>query len=78
MDNKLNKIKELVKQLNKYSYEYYTLDNPSISDKEFDVKYNELLALEKETGIVLPDSPTQKVGGEILEGFEKVNHKNKL
>ena len=54
MDNKLNKIKELVKQLNKYSYEYYTLDNPSKSDEEFDVKYNELLATKKETGVVLP------------------------
>ena len=69
MDNKLNKIKELVKQLNKYSYEYYTLDNPSVSDKEFDIKYNELLALEKETGIVLPDSPTQKSRWRNLRRF---------
>ena len=69
---------KLVEELNKWNYEYYTLDNPSVSDKDYDEKYNELLKLEKETGIVLPNSPTVKVGGETLEGFEKVEHKNKL
>lgn len=74
----MERIKELVQQLNKLSFEYYTLDNPSTSDKEFDVLYDELVTLETETGLILSDSPTQKVGGEILKGFDKVVHKNKL
>lgn len=74
----MERIKELVQQLNQYNYEYYTLDNPSLSDKQYDVLYNELVTLETETGLILSDSPTQKVGGEILKGFDKVIHKNKL
>ena len=74
----MQRIKELVQQLNQYNYEYYTLDNPRISDKQYDVLYDELLELETETGLILSDSPTQKVGGEILKGFDKVVHKNKL
>ena len=74
----MEEIKELVDKLNRYSYEYYTLDNPTISDKEYDKLYDKLLDLEKETGVILPNSPTQRVGGEILKGFKKVNHKNKL
>jgi DNA ligase (NAD+) len=74
----INKINELVEELNKYCFEYYALDNPIISDKQFDEKYDELVKLEKETGYVHPNSPTQRVGDKILEGFEKVEHKNKL
>lgn len=69
---------ELIEKLNHWNYEYYTLDNPSVSDKDYDEKYYELQELERETGIILPNSPTQKIGGQILEGFKKVEHKNKL
>lgn len=69
---------KLIEKLNRWNYEYYTLDNPSKSDKDYDEEYNKLLKLEKETEIILPNSPTQKVGGEILEGFEKVERKTKL
>ena len=68
----------LVQKLNEYAYNYYVLDKPIVSDKDYDVLYDELIAIEKETGIVLPDSPTQRVGGEILKGFQKVEHKVKL
>lgn len=74
----MREIRELIEKLNRYAYEYYTLDNPSISDKEYDELYDRLVKLEKETGIIDEDSPTQKVGGKILDGFSKVIHKNKL
>ncbi|HHY05507.1 MAG TPA: NAD-dependent DNA ligase LigA [Clostridia bacterium] len=72
------RIKELVAKLNQYAYEYYTLDNPSVSDVEYDRLYDELRALEQETGLVLPDSPTQRVGDVILTGFKKHTHKARL
>ncbi|EJO5347704.1 NAD-dependent DNA ligase LigA [Clostridium botulinum] len=78
MDNKLKKMKELVEELNQYAYEYYVLDNPSISDKEYDLKYDELLLLEKETKVTLPYSPTQRVGDNILGQFSKYTHKGRL
>ncbi len=68
----------LVQKLNEYAYNYYVLDKPIVSDKDYDVLYDELLAIEKQTGIILKDSPTQRVGGEILKGFKKVEHKIKL
>lgn len=74
----MEEMNQLVNTINRWNYEYYTLDNPSVSDKEYDKLYNELLRLEKETGIILPNSPTGKIGGEILSGFEKVEHKKKL
>ena len=77
MDNK-KRIEELVKELNRYSYEYYTLDNPSVTDKEYDVKYDELKRLEKEENYVLPYSPTLRVGDTVLEGFNKYTHKARL
>ncbi|MBC8060364.1 MAG: NAD-dependent DNA ligase LigA [Clostridiaceae bacterium] len=73
-----SKIKELVEELNRFSVEYYKMDNPSISDKEYDEKYYELLNLEKETGIVLPYSPSQRVGDGILGHFNKYTHKGRL
>lgn len=76
--DKISKITELVEELNKYAYEYYVLDNPSISDKQYDAKYDDLFQLEKEVGIILPNSPTQRVGDTVLSGFEKVTHVNKL
>lgn len=68
------RIEELVKQLNDYNYHYYTLDEPIVSDGEYDKLYDELVKLEHETGVVLPESPTQRVGGELLEGFVKHTH----
>ncbi|GGG19391.1 NAD-dependent DNA ligase LigA [Paenibacillus aceti] len=68
------RMEQLVEQLNHYSYHYYTLDQPLISDKEYDALYDELTALEAETGVTLPDSPTIRVGGELLEGFKPHRH----
>ena len=72
--NKIERIKELVKLLNKASDAYYVNDNPIMADKEYDKLYDELEALEKETGYIIASSVTQKVQGKILEGFQKVTH----
>lgn len=77
-NDKLKIIKELIDELNRYSYEYYVLDSTSISDKEYDKKYDDLVKLEKETNIVLPYSPTQRVGDVILSEFQKYTHKGRL
>ncbi|GIP08724.1 DNA ligase 2 [Paenibacillus macerans] len=74
----MQKMKQLVEQLNKYNYHYYTLDEPLISDKEYDQLYDELTALEAETGVTLPDSPTMRVGGELLQGFKPHRHLSPL
>jgi len=76
--DKLSRIKELITLIDKYNYAYYTLDESLISNKEWDDLYYELVALEKETGIILENSPTQKVGDVVLEKFEKVKHEKKL
>lgn len=60
--------------LNKYAYEYYVLDNPTVADAEYDALYDELSALEKSSGTILPDSPTIRVGGQVLPGFQKHTH----
>lgn len=70
----MHTMEELVAELNQYNYHYYTLDAPKISDKEYDVLYDKLVALEAESGITLPDSPTQRVGGELLKGFTPHRH----
>lgn len=67
-----------MKLLNKYAYEYYVLDNPLISDKEYDKKYDELVQLEKETNYIGQNSPTQRVGDIVLPEFKKVTHRNHL
>lgn len=77
-EERIDRIKELIEELNEYAYEYYVLDNPTISDKEYDKKYDELVALEKETGYVLPYSPSQRVGDVILSEFQKYTHKGRL
>ena len=69
----MNKIKELVDKLNYYT-KLYDEGQPQISDKEWDDMYFELVALEKEMGIYLPDSPTQKVNFTIISKLEKVEH----
>ncbi|MDO5760011.1 MAG: NAD-dependent DNA ligase LigA [Bacteroidota bacterium] len=70
------KIEELRKQINKYSYEYYVLDQPTIEDREFDSLLKELEDLEKQyPEYFSPDSPTQRVGGEINKDFKQVTHR---
>ena len=72
------RIRELVDKLNEYSKAYYVLDAPKISDKEYDELYDELLRLEEQSGIILPDSPTQRVGGDPLPCFEPHTHVHRL
>ncbi|MFS9132797.1 NAD-dependent DNA ligase LigA [Streptococcus infantis] len=73
------RMKELVELLNRYATEYYTSDNPSVSDSEYDRLYRELVELEKaHPDQVLLESPTHRVGGKILDGFEKYSHQYPL
>ena len=74
----MDRMHELVEKLNEYAYQYYTLDNPTVSDVEYDRLYDELLALEKETGIVLDNSPTKRVGDVVLKKFQTVKHLGRL
>lgn len=74
----MERMKELVSLLNKYAHEYYNLDNPTVSDKEYDMLYDELIALEKQTGTVLFDSPSRRVGGQPISAFKKHEHIQKL
>ncbi|NWK09605.1 NAD-dependent DNA ligase LigA [Clostridium cadaveris] len=76
--DKRKRIEELIEELNRYSHEYYVLDNPSVSDKDYDIKYDELRKLEEETGIVLSYSPTVRVGDGVLPQFKKYTHKARL
>jgi len=71
---KHERLKQLVNELNEHNYLYYVLDNPSISDRDYDKLYDELMSLELETGIVLHNSPTLRVGGETLKGFTQHTH----
>ena len=77
MDENLQ-MQELVKKLNKYSYEYYTLSDTSISNDEYDALYRKLKTLEMKLNYILPDSPTQRIGDIILDKFEKHEHKFRL
>lgn len=74
----MNRMRELVDRLNETAYQYYTLDNPTISDREWDALYDELVKMEAETGERLPDSPTRRVGGEPLAQFEPHAHLARL
>ncbi|MGR0121222.1 NAD-dependent DNA ligase LigA [Bacillus halotolerans] len=66
---------ELRRTINKYSYEYYTLDEPSVPDAEYDRLMQELITIEEEhPELRTPDSPTQRVGGAVLDAFQKVTH----
>jgi len=78
MSEAMAAMKSLIEEINQHNYNYYTLDNPTISDKEYDLLYDRLVALEQETGVILPDSPTQRVGGEVLKGFEPHRHLSRL
>ena len=70
----MDRMRELVDLLNKYGYEYYNLDNPTVSDGEYDALYDELKRLERESGTVYPDSPTKRVGGEPISEFSIHKH----
>lgn len=70
----IDKMKALIRQLNEASEAYYKYDNPIMSDKAYDALYDELVALEAKTGVILAGSPTQKVQGYLLKGFDKVEH----
>lgn len=73
--NAAERIQELREELNRYNYEYHTLDEPSVSDYEYDMKLRELIELEEANPeLQAPDSPSQRVGGAPLEGFVKVQH----
>ncbi|WP_435167046.1 NAD-dependent DNA ligase LigA [Paenibacillus glycanilyticus] len=74
----LTRMQELAAEISAHNYSYYTLDQPTINDADYDKLYDELVALEAATGIVLPDSPTQRVGGELLKGFEPHRHRARL
>lgn len=78
MENIANRMKQLVAELNEHNRRYYTEDNPTISDREYDELYDELVRLERESGVVLPDSPTRRVGGDILKSFEPHRHLARL
>ena len=72
--NKIETIKNLTTELLQYCHEYYDLDRPTISDTEYDKKYNELERLENEANFYLANSPTHKVQGQVLDCFMKVKH----
>lgn len=72
--NSIEKIKSLVEELNIYRDEYYNLNKPSVSDEVYDKLFDELAQLEKDTGILLSNSPTQSVGYEVQSKLEKVTH----
>lgn len=74
----MNNIKEFVNKLNYYREQYYNYNNSIISDKEYDELYDKLIQLEKETGIIMSNSPTQMVGASILENLPKIKHSHKL
>ncbi len=78
MMNKIDRMKQLIAEIDKHNYNYYTLDKPTISDSEYDRLYDELIDLENETETVLPYSPSKRVGGQVLEGFAKRRHEINL
>ena len=75
---KIERLKELVDLVNMHDRNYYELDAPTISDKEYDALFYELFDLEQELGVILPNSPTQRVGGKAVDKFEKHKHEVKL
>ena len=72
------RLQTIVDQLNEYAEQYYRYDNPTVTDGEYDALFDELLALEKQTGIILPDSPTRRVGGTPIQGFSQHAHLGRL
>ncbi|MCH5155189.1 MAG: NAD-dependent DNA ligase LigA [Clostridiales bacterium] len=78
MNSDIKQMEQLVERLNYLAYRYYVLDDPIVSDKEYDELYDALRALEEKTGTVLNNSPTKRVGGEPLKSFESHTHINRL
>lgn len=76
--NEKSRIDELIEEINDLNYHYYTLDNPKVSDKEYDALYDELVKLEDSTGLIYNYSPTQRVGGELVDKFQKHIHLGRL
>lgn len=74
MNKDIKRMNELINIIKQADYEYYVLDNPTISDRNYDNFYNELLQLESDTNIIISNSPTQKVSGECVEFLKKVKH----
>ena len=73
------RIEELSKEIHAHNYKYYVQAEPTISDYDFDMLLNELIALEKQfPELIAPDSPTQRVGGEVTKQFKQVTHKNPM
>lgn len=70
----MDRMRELVDILNRYAYEYYVLDAPTVTDAQYDRLYDELKELERESGTVLFDSPTRRVGGEPVKAFARHEH----
>lgn len=74
----MERMEQLIEQINHHDYLYYTLDQPELTDAEYDRLYDELRELEEKTGVQLPHSPTLRVGGELLSGFETHRHLSRL
>ncbi len=74
MNDAIKQIDTLIEKLNEHIVRYYTLDDPSVSDAEYDALYDELEKLEQQSGYVRADSPTRRIGGDVLSGFEKQAH----
>ena len=74
----MDEMRALIDKLNRYAYQYYVLDEPTIADVEYDRLYDRLVAMEKASGVVLADSPTVRVGGQPLSKFESVRHLGRL
>lgn len=75
----LERLNEIKKLLNEYNYQYHVLDNPTVTDQEYDRLMQELQALEsKNPEWITPDSPTQRVGGQVLDNFTKVTHQRMM
>lgn len=78
-ENTRNKIQELIEKINAFDYQYYVLDNPSLSDFEYDKIFKSLIDLEnKNPELIRPDSPSQRVGGKALDAFESVIHRQAM
>ncbi len=74
-----DKVLKLRQQIKKYDWHYYVLDSPLLTDKEYDALYAELVELEQRNpALITPNSPTQRVGGEALSAFEKINHRTPM
>lgn len=77
-EQQLERMKQLIAEINHHNKLYYTLDQPELSDKQYDRLYDQLIALEKEAGVVFPYSPSLRVGDALLKGFDSYKHRAKL